>query len=103
MNDPVHQEAYQGLTIKIFHDPDADSPREWSNLGTLICWHRRYRLGDRHQFDSPDTFLRDLSGVSDQSDLSMDQLRERAERKSVLLPVFLYDHSGLAMTTIGFH
>ena len=103
MHDPVHQEAYQGLTIKIFHDSDAESPREWSNLGTLICWHRRYRLGDRHQFDSPEAFLRDLSGVSDQSDLSMDQLRERAERKSVLLPVFLYDHSGLAMNTIGFH
>ena len=47
--------------------------------------------------------MRDLSGVSAQSDLSMDQLRDRAERKSVLLPVFLYDHSGLAMNTIGFH
>jgi hypothetical protein len=69
----------------------------------LICWHRRYRLGDSHQFDSPEAFLRDLAGVSDQSDLSMEQLRERAARKAILLPVFLYDHSGLAMNTIGFH
>ncbi|MCZ4257776.1 hypothetical protein O4H53_19685 [Sulfitobacter sp. G21635-S1] len=103
MQDLVYEEAYQGHIIKIYHDPDAESPREWSNLGTLICWHRRYRLGDSHQFESPEAFLRDLADVSDQSDLSMDQLRERAERKSVLLPVFLYDHSGLAMNTIGFH
>ena len=103
MQDPVYEEAYQGHTIKIYHDPDAESPREWSNLGTLICWHRRYRLGDSHQFDSPEAFLRDLADVSDHSDLSMEQLRDRAERKAILLPVFLYDHSGLAMNTIGFH
>ena len=103
MNDPVFEEACQGYTIKIFQDLDPESPREWSNLGTLICWHRRYRLGDSHQFDSPQAFLRDLAGVSDQSDLSTDRLQERAERNAILLPVFLYDHSGLAMNTIGFH
>ncbi|MAN97756.1 MAG: hypothetical protein CMN16_01490 [Roseovarius sp.] len=103
MHDPVYEEAYQGHIIKIYHDPDAESPREWSNLGTLLCWHRRYRLGDSHQFGSPEAILRDLAGVSDQSDLSMEQLRDRAERKAILLPVFLYDHSGLAMNTIGFH
>jgi len=103
MQDPVYEEAYQGHSIKIYHDPDTENPREWSNLGTLICWHRRYRLGDSHRFDSPEAFLRDRAGVSDQSDLSMEHLRDRAERKVVILPVFLYDHSGLAMNTIGFH
>ena len=103
MHDPVYEEVHQGHIIKIYHDPDAESPREWSNLGTLICWHRRYRLGDGHQYDCPEAFLRELADVSDQSNLSMDQLRERAERKAVILPVFLYDHSGLAMNTIGFH
>lgn len=103
MHDPVYVETYKGHVIKIYHDPDAESPREWSNLGKLICWHRRYRLGDSHQFESPEAFLRDLADVSDHCDLSMDKLRERAERKAILLPVFLYDHSGLAMNTIGFH
>jgi hypothetical protein len=103
MHDPVYEEAYHGHTIKIFQDFDPETPREWSNLGTLICWHRRYRLGDSHPFDSPEVFLRDLAGASAQSDLSMEQLRARAARKAILLPVFLYDHSGLAMNTIGFH
>lgn len=103
MQDPVYEEVYQGHTIKIYQDPDPESPREWSNLGTLICWHRRYRLGDSHQYDSSETFLRDIASVSDQSDLSMDRLQDRAARKAIILPVFLYDHSGLAMNTIGFH
>lgn len=103
MHDPVFEEAYQGHAIKIYHDTDAESPREWSNLGTLICWHRRYRLGDRHQFDSPEAFLRDLAGILEQCEHSMDRLQERAERIAILLPVFLYDHSELAMNTIGFH
>ena len=103
MHDPIYEEAYQGHIIKIYHDPDAESPRAWSNLGTLICWHRRYRLGDSHEFESPKAFPRDLADVSDHSDLSMEHLRDRAERKAILLPVFLYDHSGLAMHTIGFH
>jgi hypothetical protein len=103
MHDPVYEEAYQGHTIKIYHDPDPESPREWFNLGTMNCWHRRYRLGDSHRFDNPETFLRDLVGISDQSNLLMEQIRDRAERKVILLPVFLYDHSGLAMNTIGFH
>ncbi|MGS5046721.1 MULTISPECIES: hypothetical protein [unclassified Mameliella] len=103
MQDPVYEEAYQGHIIKIYRDPDAESPREWSNLGTLICWHRRYRLGDSHEFESPEAFLRDLAEVSDHSNRSMEQLRDRAERKAIIQPVFLYDHSGLAMNTIGFH
>lgn len=103
MHDPVYEETYNGHVIKIYRDPDAESPREWSNLGTLICWHRRYRLGDSHRFDNSEAFLRDLAGVSDHIDLPMEQLRDRAERKAIILPVFLYDHSGLAMNTIGFH
>ncbi|WP_208999426.1 hypothetical protein [Roseibium sediminis] len=33
----------------------------------------------------------------------MDRLQERAECNAILLPLSLYDHSGLAMNTIGFH
>ncbi|MCD1635919.1 hypothetical protein K7H91_19340 [Martelella mediterranea] len=103
MQDPVYEELYQGHVIKIYHDPDAESPRAWSNLGRLICWHRRYRLGDSHRFDIPAAFLYELAGVSVQSDHSMESLRDRAKRHAILLPVFLYDHSGLAMNTTGFY
>ena len=34
------------ITIKIERDGDAESPREWDNVGTMVCWHSRYNLGD---------------------------------------------------------
>lgn len=42
----VHEEDYKGYTIKIYHDEDAESPRDWDNLGEMVCFHRRYNLGD---------------------------------------------------------
>lgn len=68
------------LKIRIERDENAESPREEDNLGTFIYWHRRYKLGD--EYYNPDaapdleTHLRDLSAA-------------------ILLPVYLYDHSGL--------
>jgi len=40
-------------TAVILHDPDPYNPRDsdyQENLGTMICWHRRYNLGDKHNF-----------------------------------------------------
>jgi hypothetical protein len=37
--------------IQIIPDSDPESPREWDNLGTMICQHRRYNLGDKHNYD----------------------------------------------------
>lgn len=32
--------------LTITYDPDPMNPREWDNFGEMICFHRRYRLGD---------------------------------------------------------
>ncbi|MDD9908540.1 MAG: hypothetical protein OXR62_02505 [Ahrensia sp.] len=103
MTDPVHEEEHRGSTIRIYHDPDAESPRDWDNLGTMVCGHPRYTLGDMHDFGCAAEFLVDLLGLDRDRDLSVDQLLARAEKVAVILPVYLYDHSGLAMNTIGFH
>ena len=34
----------------------SESPREWDNMCTMVCWHRRYNLGDKHNFDEPQDF-----------------------------------------------
>lgn len=103
MNTPIFEEVHKGHTIKIFHDTDPVSPRDWDNLGTLICGHTRYNLADPHSFGDAREFLLDLCGLGEASDLSVDQLVKRAEKQAVILPVYLYDHSGLAMNTTGFH
>jgi hypothetical protein len=48
-------------TLKIVHDEDAINPREdYDNFGRMACWHGRYRLGDEHDYSSPDELLKDL-------------------------------------------
>ena len=39
-------EEYRGYDINIYYDSDPESPREWCNVATFVCEHRRYNLGD---------------------------------------------------------
>lgn len=117
-------ETRHGLTIRIVADESPESPRDWDNFGTMVCWHRRYTLGDDHSYESPMDFLFGIldddtqTRVDKQSDRLEDEEREgvethatrRAERiaaevekVALILPLYLYDHSGLTMRTSGFH
>jgi hypothetical protein len=74
---------YKGHFINIFPDEDAPNPREeFDSLGTMVCFHRRYNLGDRHEFHAPDEFAAFLK-----------------EEKLICLPLYLFDHSGITMST----
>ena len=78
--------------IEIIQDNDPQSPREWDNLGKMICFHGRYDLGDKHDYQS-----NDYSGWSEQrKDI------EKKENVCVMLPLYLYDHSGITMSTSPF-
>jgi hypothetical protein len=70
------------LVVRIAYDPEPESPREWSNLGTMVCWHRGYNLGDGKPECSPSEFNPDAHAVC--------------------LPLYLYDHSGITMRTSPF-
>jgi hypothetical protein len=74
--------------IEIIPDEDAQNPRHDDNLGTMVCFHRRYNLGDKHNF-------------SDGDDLN-DFLSRNKTKIGVILPLYLYDHSGITMNTTGF-
>lgn len=81
-----HEEEYKGFTIKIYQDESPCDPREWDNLGTMVCWHRNYMLGDKHNFSDPEDFQAFIK-----------------DTPAIVLPLFLYDHSGITMNTVGFH
>ena len=54
--------------LKISLDEDAPDPRkDYDNLGSMVCWHRHYRLGDAHSYKDPGDFLQELveKNVSD--------------------------------------
>jgi len=84
--ESVNEETIGKYHIEIFYDEDSESPREWDNLGTMICFHRRYSLGDKHNFDSPSEARDFLKG----------------KEIAIVLPLYLYDHSGVTMNTTGF-
>ena len=70
-------------TVKVSHDTYPDDPRSWDNLGTMVCFHGRYNLGDKHS-ETPDS----LKAIA---------------KRSLCLPLYLYDHSGITMATKPFH
>lgn len=74
-----------GLTVTIHYDESPESPREWDNVGKMICSHRRYTLGDE-QFNSDD--------YEGWDDLKAHLIAEGA---AIILPLGLYDHSGISM------
>lgn len=50
--EAVQTEKYKGYDINIYYDEDSQSPREWDNVVTFVCCHRRYTLGDRQDMDA---------------------------------------------------
>jgi hypothetical protein len=79
-----------GHTGRILSDEDGCNPREWDNIGTMVCFHRRYELGDKdHGYRSGD-----FNGWDD-----MEKAILRDHPGAIILPLYLYDHSGITMST----
>lgn len=74
------------------HDNHADSPRDWDNLGTMICFHNRYDLGDSHGYSSDD--------YSSWEQMEKDLIKK--ENTAVILPLYLYNHSRISISTKPF-
>ena len=76
---------HKGHNIKIYQDESAESPREWDNLGTIAAFHRNYNLSDSKQFKSPEEVESYIK-----------------KTKAIALPVFMYEHGGIALSTGAF-
>jgi hypothetical protein len=78
----LYKKGDEYLRIEI--DSDPESPREWDNLGTIATWHRRYTLGDEQPTEEAPEFTESLP------------------KGTIKLPVYMYDHSGLTLSTKAF-
>lgn len=78
--------------LKLVHDSSPESPRNWDNLGTMICFHNRYDLGDNHNYNSDD--------YSSWEEMKKAIIKE--ENPAVILPLYMYDHSGISISTSPF-
>ena len=99
------------ITKRIVIRPDSDplSPRDDDNVGTMVCWHRRYKLGDEQPKGSSREWLLRLADQlvggfgTDVDDVSDEHITRVIEKHiCVKLPLYLYDHSGITMNTTGF-
>ncbi|MEW6770135.1 MAG: hypothetical protein AB1330_01900 [Bacillota bacterium] len=118
----IYREAKKGdVVLRVYVDDFPEDPRSWDNLGTMVCWHKRYRLGDKHNFSTVRDFLESLvydlmederfilnclnDGESVDhiiEEMSDEELWEIINKHAVVLPLYLYDHGGLCMNTTGF-
>lgn len=80
----------KGLTLTVFED-DVEDPREYykdTNVTNMVCFHRRYQLGDEHNFKTPSDFN--------------EWYKENKDKVACIMPLYLLDHSGLAISTHDF-
>ena len=121
----------QPYILFVVNDDTPENPRtDQDNLGTMVCFHSRYNLGDKHSFNEPDDFLMealeaklgDTEGAEEkfeeltsEIDISMyrnrygaycravhDNILNYLSSSFVIEPIFMYDHSGITINTTGF-
>jgi hypothetical protein len=82
-----------GRTIEIHIDESPVNPRtDFDNATVVICFHKKYSLGDKHDYNSSDFN-------------SWDELEARIikdHKPTIILPLYLYDHSGITIATHPF-
>lgn len=88
----------QIVSFRIFHDSDAESPREWDNLGTFIMQHNRYEFGDR-KFETSDIRI----SFEEDFEYHLKYAHDCTLKDVIYLPIYMYDHSGQTINTTGFN
>ena len=97
--DKVRDYEYRGINTEIFCDDSIEDPREiMDNFGKMICFHKRYNLGDKHNYSDDEYFLEEITGM-DLCINSLEAMLNKFNRENIALPLFLYDHSGITIST----
>jgi hypothetical protein len=77
----------KGLTLHVEPDDYPPDPRHDGCTDTMLCWHRRYNLGDENPYESSDDFYED---------------KELQDKIFVMRKVYMLDHSGLRFSAAPF-
>ena len=103
----------------MINDTCPTCPREWDNIGTMICFHRNYTTGDKHNYSSPLELMYDLADSYDSEEAeSLEELyndckiseseyfrklKELADKNNLILPVYLLEHGDIKYITEDFN
>jgi hypothetical protein len=84
-----------GFVIEIDWDSDPTSPRKWDNAGRMVCWHRRYNLGD---WEGKQRNPQHSDGTEFSDPSEFNEWWQTNGKGGIILPLYLYDHSGITMS-----
>jgi hypothetical protein len=93
MDDILKTVDYKGYKINILIDSDPVNPREeFDPLTKMVCFHNRYSLGDKTQYKSSDynNWTELKNAICKREDVA------------IIEPLYLYDHSGITISTQPF-
>jgi len=83
----VTEEVYKDNIISIQYDDNPENPREWDNICIIHIGHKRYCFGDKNYNDYE----------------SIEEARKEAKNNGdVILPLYMYDHSGITISLTPF-
>lgn len=97
----------QEYTLTINVDEFPDDPRNWDNMCTIVCWHNRYNLGDKHTFNDADEFCESLCYKvlhKDHDDFYHLNLQEKINMLNdsdliLIKPINMYEHGNITVST----
>ena len=126
---PVDTIEYREFNINIYQDDMGEDPREWDNIGRMLCKHRNYNLGDpvepakgkdraKYPRDAEEIVEEMLAAATNENKAA--QIRQAWEYGQgnskkfsgfvevglyicghllpIIIPLYLYDHSGISMS-----
>lgn len=86
----IREFAHAGRTVKVYIDPDPINPRkDYDNSTIMVHWHRKYDLGDEYHESCTAEELKE-------------EYADKGDPILHIMPLYLYDHSGLSISTGGF-
>jgi hypothetical protein len=84
---------YKGHIIKIETDDCPPNPRtEFDSCCKMVCFHKNHKLGDETDYNRSD--------YNSWDELKKDIVKQ--ENAVIILPLYLYDHSGITISTTPF-
>ena len=101
----VKRYTYKVKSEELDHPRD---PNYCENFGRIICFHKNYIIGDKHEYHTSEELIEDLTRWYIEDDcrsvyeLTDDEKREILDKHYIWLPVYAYEHGGLSINTTGF-
>lgn len=93
--EPVKKLENDEVIVEIYYDEDCTSPRDWDNVGTMCCFHKRYNLGDKHEFTKE--FISQFKDFE-----AFENYLIKEKNLVYIMPIYLLDHGVIRMSVRDF-